>query len=133
MVIITHNPEETEQIAIELGRRLKGGEVLSLLGGLGAGKTTFAKGIAKALDITDTVTSPTFTIMNSYKGRLNLYHYDMYRIQDEDELSELGIRDYLYSGGVSVIEWNKFDLSGLNVIHVTLEYLSENSRRITIV
>jgi tRNA A37 threonylcarbamoyladenosine biosynthesis protein TsaE len=57
----------------------------------------------------------------------------MYRIQDEDELSELGIRDYLYSGGVSVIEWNKFDLSGLNVIHVTLEYLSENSRRITIV
>jgi molybdopterin-containing oxidoreductase family iron-sulfur binding subunit len=81
--------------------------------------------------LSETVTSPTFTIMNSYKGRLDLYHYDMYRIEKAEDLYELGIYDNLFNGGVSVIEWNKFDLTGLKVINVDIEY-EGNDRRITV-
>jgi len=132
MVYTSESPESTEKIAEEIGRSLKGGEVLVLSGELGAGKTTFTKGIARGLDIKDTITSPTFTIMNSYSGRLPLFHYDMYRIENADEIYELGIYDNLFTGGVSVIEWNRFDLSGLKTIYVSIEYLDGDRRKIVI-
>lgn len=132
MVYISNSPEQTIQIAKKLAKSLKGGEIILLNGDLGAGKTTFAKGIALGLDIFDTVTSPTFTIMNSYSGRLDLYHYDMYRIDNPEELLELGVEDNLYLGGVSVIEWNKFNVSLLKTIIVDIDYIDADTRKITI-
>lgn len=133
MIYITKSPEETINIAKEYAKRMLGGEIILLDGDLGAGKTTFAKGLAQGLEITDIVVSPTFTIMNEYKGRLNMYHYDMYRIQSADELIELGLEEYLYSDGVSVIEWNKFDLISYDkVIRVAIRTIDDNTRRIEI-
>ena len=132
MVYISKSPEQTIQIAKKLAKSLKGGEIILLNGDLGAGKTTFAKGIALGLDIFDTVTSPTFTIMNSYSGRLDLYHYDMYRIDNPEELLELGVEDNLYLGGVSVIEWNKFNVSLLKTIIVDIDYIDADTRKISI-
>lgn len=94
---------------MNFGRRLAGelgpGAIVSLEGGLGAGKTTLAKGIAAGLGVHDTVTSPTFTIISEYLGRIPLYHMDLYRIEDEEELYNLGIDDFLYGDGVCLIEW----------------------------
>lgn len=102
------NIEDTDALAARIAEKLKGGEIILLNGNLGAGKTTFTKGLAKALGIDEVVTSPTFTFMKEYHGRLDLYHFDMYRVEDEDELYELGLNEYLYMRGVCVIEWNKF-------------------------
>lgn len=102
------NIEDTDALAARIAEKLKGGEVILLNGNLGAGKTTFTKGLAKALGVDEVVTSPTFTFMKEYHGRLDLYHFDMYRVEDEDGLYELGLNEYLYMRGVCVIEWNKF-------------------------
>lgn len=103
--IISKNKEDTRKIGYELGKVLKGGEVICLTGDLGAGKTTFTQALAKGLEVDDYVTSPTFTIINEYNGRLPLYHFDVYRINDIDEMYELGFEEYFYSNGVTVIEW----------------------------
>ena len=102
------NIEDTDALEARIAEKLKGGEVILLNGNLGAGKTTFTKGLAKALGVDEVVTSPTFTFMKEYHGRLDLYHFDMYRVEDEDELYELGLNEYLYMRGVHVIEWNTF-------------------------
>lgn len=109
MKIISHGPEQTREIAARLADTLKGGEVILLSGDLGAGKTTFTKGLAAALGVEETVTSPTFNYVKEYNGRLPLYHFDMYRVADADEVYELGLEEYFYRGGVVVVEWNKFD------------------------
>ena len=109
MKIISHGPEQTREIAARLADTLKGGEVILLSGDLGAGKTTFTKGLAAALGVKETVTSPTFNYVKEYNGRLPLYHFDMYRVADADEVYELGLEEYFYRGGVVVVEWNKFD------------------------
>ena len=88
---ISKSVEETYALAKSIADKLKGGEVILLNGDLGAGKTTFTKGLAKALEVDDVVTSPTFTFMKEYLGRLPLYHFDMYRVSDEEELYELGL------------------------------------------
>ncbi|MDE6189859.1 MAG: tRNA (adenosine(37)-N6)-threonylcarbamoyltransferase complex ATPase subunit type 1 TsaE [Clostridia bacterium] len=106
---ISKSGEDTYKLAKILSDRLSGGEVVLLSGDLGAGKTTFTKGLAQSLGVDETVTSPTFTFMKEYEGRLRLYHFDMYRVCDEDELYELGLNEYLYMNGVCVIEWNKFE------------------------
>ena len=106
---ISNSVEETYALAKSIADKLKVGEVILLNGDLGAGKTTFTKGLAKALEVDDVVTSPTFTFMKEYLGRLPLYHFDMYRVSDEEELYELGLNDYLFMNGVCVIEWNKFE------------------------
>lgn len=127
---VTHSVKETEKLAAALAEKLKGGEVILLNGRLGAGKTAFTKGLAKALGIKGNVTSPTFTIMKEYNGeKFNLCHFDMYRIESSDELEELGLRELLYDDkNVCVIEWNKFD--GLrDVINVDIEYLNEKERK----
>ena len=105
----SHCLEDTAYLAQRLSEKLKGGEVILLNGQLGAGKTAFTKCLAKSLGVEEEVTSPTFAFMKEYRGRLPLYHFDLYRVGDEDELYELGLSDYLYMDGVCVIEWNKFD------------------------
>ena len=106
MKLLSDSEENTLQIAESIAGELKGGEVLLLTGDLGAGKTVFAKGIARGLGITETVTSPTFTVANTYEGRLKLYHFDMYRISDYREAEETGIQDFIGNkNGVCVIEW----------------------------
>ncbi|MFI3229738.1 MAG: tRNA (adenosine(37)-N6)-threonylcarbamoyltransferase complex ATPase subunit type 1 TsaE [Bacillota bacterium] len=121
--------ECTFKIAAELASTLKGGEVILLNGDLGAGKTTFTKGLAKALGIARNVSSPTFTIIKEYGGgRLFLYHIDMYRIEDCTELEELGIEDVFRNDAVTVIEWNKLDKIDGNIININIEKVSDNSR-----
>jgi tRNA threonylcarbamoyladenosine biosynthesis protein TsaE len=101
--IITTDPEETSQFAARLSGLLKPGDVIALEGDLGAGKTTFTKGLAKGLEIKKTVNSPTFTIIKEYKGKLPLYHMDVYRVADAFE--DLGFDEYFEGDGVTVVEW----------------------------
>ena len=109
MKFVSNSVNDTYAFAKKVADKLKGGEVIILRGDLGAGKTTFTKGLAKALGVEETVTSPTFTYVKEYYGRLPLYHFDMYRVADADEVYELGLEEYFYKGGVVVVEWNKFD------------------------
>lgn len=123
----------TYKLAAELADELNGGEVILLNGELGAGKTTFTKGLAKALDVEEEVTSPTFTILNSYdSGRLKLNHLDMYRIDSEDELAELGIEDCFDGESVTVIEWNKFSHFDAKVINIDISSTGETERTVVI-
>lgn len=101
--IKTFSSEETAQFASKLAEHLQPGDVLALEGDLGAGKTTFTKGLAKGLDIKRTVNSPTFTIIKEYQGRLPLYHMDVYRVADA--LEDLGFDEYFEGDGVTVVEW----------------------------
>ncbi len=103
----SYSREDTARIAAELAGALKGGEFVAMYGELGAGKTAFVQGLAKALGIRQHVTSPTFTIVNEYEGRLPLYHFDVYRIADPDEMYEIGYEDYLGMGGVCIVEWSE--------------------------
>lgn len=104
-VFDSNGEEETFRFAEELGKRAKGGEIYCLEGDLGTGKTVFAKGFARGLGVQEVVDSPTFNIVKEYRGRVTLYHFDVYRIEDYTELQEIGFSDMLYSGGVSLIEW----------------------------
>ena len=102
----SRSEEETERFAAELAREVPGGTVIRLEGDLGAGKTAFARGFARGLGITEPVTSPTFTILQGYEGgRLALWHCDLYRLEDESEMDELGYEDCFYGDGVSLVEW----------------------------
>ncbi len=104
--LVTKGPRQTKYIGKILGKILKGGEVICLIGELGSGKTCFTQGIALGLSVEDRyITSPTFVIINEYKGRVPLYHIDLYRIEDPEEIDSLGISEYFYKGGVAVIEW----------------------------
>ncbi len=105
MKYITNSYEETERAAADFAGTLKGGEVIAMYGGLGAGKTAFVRGMARAIGISSHITSPTFTIVNEYEGRLPLYHFDVYRISDPEELYEIGYDEYIGSDGICVIEW----------------------------
>ena len=98
--------KETERIGEAIGRASEPGTVVALIGDLGTGKTTLTKSIARGLGVTETVTSPTFNIIREYKsGRIPLYHFDVYRIGDPDEMFELGYEEYFYGDGICVVEW----------------------------
>ncbi len=112
MLYKSNNPEETADIAARLADLLKAGDVVALSGDLGTGKTAFVQGLAKALGVTEYVSSPTFTIVNCYEGRLPVYHFDVYRIDDEDEMYEIGYEEYVYGDGISIIEWPEL-ISGI--------------------
>ncbi len=99
------NQNELENIAGKLGRLVHSGDVICMGGDLGAGKTTFTKAFAIGLDVKDHVTSPTFTLINEYDGRIPLYHFDVYRINHVSEMEDLGYEEYFYGNGVCVIEW----------------------------
>lgn len=106
MTFESHSREETIKFAADMAAKSEPGEVFTLTGDLGVGKTVFAKGFAKGLGVTEPVTSPTFTIVQEYlSGRLPFYHFDVYRIGDPDEMEETGFYDYLDRGGVVLIEW----------------------------
>ncbi len=101
----SYSYNDTQKIAAEIAGSLKGGDFIAMYGDLGAGKTAFVQGLAKALGITSNITSPTFTIINEYEGRLPLYHFDVYRIADCDEMYEIGYDEYISGDGVCIIEW----------------------------
>ena len=106
MIIETRSAEETYQLGVEIGKKAKKGQVLTLVGDLGVGKTVFTQGLAKGLEIDEAISSPTFTIVQVYdEGRLPFYHFDVYRIGDISEMDEIGFEDYVYGEGVSLIEW----------------------------
>ena len=134
MEFITNSPGQTEEIGIKLAEKLKPGAVIAYRGDLGAGKTAFTRGVARGLGIQDPVTSPTYTIVNEYlSGRLPLFHFDMYRLHNADDLFDIGWDDYLERGGVCAVEWSENVEDALeNPITVTIEKLGEESRKITI-
>ncbi len=132
MKIISRCEKDTFALAADVAKILRAGDVILLHGELGAGKTTFTKGLAKALGIEEMVTSPTFNYVKEYQGgRLPLFHFDMYRVSDADEVYELGLEEYFYRGGVVVVEWNKFD--GIErPIEVSIRSLGGDVREIEI-
>lgn len=106
-LFVSHSPTETQELGRALGAVLQAGDVVALIGPLGAGKTAFAQGVARGLGVPAEarVASPTFTIVNEHHGRLTLYHIDLYRIGDASELDEIGLYEYLNGDGVCVVEW----------------------------
>lgn len=105
MDIILKGLEETKKFGIKLGSILEGGDILCLNGDLGAGKTTLTKSIGIGLGVEDYITSPTFALINEYTGRNPVYHFDVYRLENVEDLYDLGFDEYFYSNGVSIIEW----------------------------
>ena len=124
MVIETRSPEETFALGEKLGREAKPGQIYTLNGDLGTGKTVFTQGFASGLGITEPVNSPTFTILQVYaEGRMPFYHFDVYRIGDVEEMDEIGYEDCFYGEGVCLIEWAELieEILPENVIVVTIE------------
>ena len=134
MEFITTGPGETEALGAALGRVLPPGSVVAYRGGLGAGKTAFTRGLARGLGVGDSVTSPTYTIVNEYLGgRVPLFHFDMYRLRSAEDLFDIGWDDYLERGGICAVEWSEnVDEAMEDPVRVTIERLDEDRRRITI-
>ena len=134
MEYITNSPAETEAVGAALARVLQPGTVIAYRGDLGAGKTSFTRGLAKGLGVTERVTSPTYTIVNEYLGgRCPLFHFDMYRLGSEDELFDIGWEDYLDRGGICAVEWSENVWGAMeDAIVVTITRLDEDTRKITI-
>ena len=107
MEYLSHSEQETEALGEALAEKLGPGDVVAYRGDLGAGKTAFTRGLARGLGCTGRVTSPTFTIVNEYEGRVPLFHFDLYRLGDEEELWDIGWEDYLGRGGVCAVEWSE--------------------------
>lgn len=132
---ISDSPKKTKEIAKQLAATLHGGEVIAFYGNLGLGKTCFVTGLAEGLGFDGEVSSPTFAIINEYiGGRLNLYHFDMYRIDGWDDLYSTGYFEYMESGGVLAVEWSENIESALpdDTIKVTINRLDESTREIVI-
>ena len=135
MIVISNSPEETEAVGQALGKILQPGTVLAYTGDLGAGKTAFTRGLARGLGATEQVTSPTYTIVNEYEGRLPLFHFDMYRLDSSDDLFDIGWEDYLARGGVCCVEWSERVedvLTEALVISIRKDPTDENIRHISI-
>lgn len=110
---ITKSSEETIALGVKIGEKLKKGDIIAMQGTLAAGKTTITKGIAQALGISDTITSPTFCLISEYYGKMPLYHMDVYRLDGAEDFVNLGTDDMLYGDGVSIIEWSEKIMSEL--------------------
>ena len=134
MEFITNSPEETEKIGERVAQKLAPGTILAYRGDLGAGKTAFTRGLARGLGYREPVTSPTYTIVNEYLGgRLPLFHFDMYRLQSDDDLWDIGWEDYLERGGVCAVEWSENVADAMEgAIRVDIAKLSDDTREITI-
>ena len=132
---ITHSPEETRALGEKIGKRLKGGDVIAYVGGLGCGKTTITRGISQGLGLGDEVSSPTFALVNEYRGRdISLIHFDMYRILSAEDLETTGFFDYMADDTVLAVEWSENISDELpdNTTTLTFERIDENTRKITI-
>ncbi len=122
MEFLSHSVSETEDLGCRLASVLSPGSVVAYQGGLGMGKTAFTRGLARGLECRARVTSPTFTIVNEYEGRMPLFHFDMYRLPDEDALFDIGWEDYLDRGGVCAVEWSEqvADAMPEDTVYVTI-------------
>jgi tRNA threonylcarbamoyladenosine biosynthesis protein TsaE len=134
MRIVTGSPEETIALGRAVGALLKKGDIVAYSGDLGAGKTTMTRGIVQGLGMEDEVTSPTFAIVNEYEGRINVYHFDMYRISSESELWTTGFYDYPLEESIFLVEWteNIRDCIPETAVFIDIKYLGEDSREILI-
>lgn len=134
MTIITNSEKETELAGENLSKTLKPGTIVALFGEMGTGKTAFVRGMARGLGVTCRVTSPTFTIVNEYKGTIDLFHFDMYRLKSADELFDIGWEDYLSRNGICAVEWSENVTEALDGCEITvqIEKVSETARSITI-
>ncbi|MBE6071277.1 MAG: tRNA (adenosine(37)-N6)-threonylcarbamoyltransferase complex ATPase subunit type 1 TsaE [Clostridium butyricum] len=138
MIFEINNIDDTTNLGINLGKLLNSGDVVCLTGDLGTGKTHITKGIAQGLGINDTITSPTFTIVNEYdSGRLKLNHFDVYRVNDPDEIYAIGFDDYIFSDAVSIIEWANYieEILPQDILHILIEKdlsKGEDYRKITL-
>lgn len=140
--IISHSAAQTQRLGVRLGELLQGGELLLLDGQLGTGKTTFTQGLAQGMGITDNINSPTFTLLKEYAGQPRstsqsnskllvgpaLYHFDLYRLDNPEEIFDLGFEDYFYGIGVCVVEWAEKALWPTDHLHIRLKMLSETKR-----
>lgn len=129
---VTHSSNQTQKAGAVLGRLLQAGDVILLEGELGAGKTTFTKGVGQGLGVEGYVNSPTFTLVNEYQGRLPLYHMDCYRLESPREALDLGIEEYLYGDGATIIEWPEriTEVLPQEFLRVKLGYVNDTKRTI---
>lgn len=134
MEYLSKTAEDTEKAGKNFAKHLEKGDVISLRGSLGAGKTVFAKGIARQLGITEAIVSPTFTLVQEYEGIMKLFHLDLYRLSGEDEFESMGGEDFLYPDGVSLIEWSEKieDMLPESTIFVDITINEDQSRLIRI-
>jgi tRNA threonylcarbamoyladenosine biosynthesis protein TsaE len=134
--LITGSTKETFAFARTIGEKLREGDILALSGELGSGKTCFTGGIARGLGVDENyqITSPTFTLINEYPAKCNLYHFDVYRLNDCSDLDDLGYEEYFSKKGVMVIEWAEKIIKVIppTAIFINFEYIDENKRKITI-
>jgi len=135
--VISRSAEHTRGLGVRLGKLLQGGEIVGLIGELGTGKTCFVRGLTEGLGVSQEtwIRSPTFTLVNEYHGRLPIYHIDLYRIDSTGELEELNLREYLYSNGVSLIEWFEYFPAGEvdDHLEIQLAYREGSKRQLTFV
>lgn len=132
---VTYSAEQTKAVAAELAKSLSGGEVIAMKGDLGAGKTCFVSGLSSALGFSGEVSSPTFAIINEYLGgRLNVYHFDMYRVTSWEDLYSTGFFEYLEAGGVTAVEWSENIEAALpeEYITVIIEKREDGGRTVTL-
>lgn len=132
-IIYMKNEADTVSFGIELAKNAEAGTVIALTGDLGAGKTTLTKSIAKGLEIDDIITSPTFNIVKEYdSGRLPLYHFDVYRVGDVDEMYEIGCEEYFYGEGVCVVEWSDLieEIMPEDTLWIQIEYGEKEGERV---
>lgn len=138
MIIESYSPEETKTLGKKMGEEAKAGSIYCLSGDLGVGKTVFTKGFAEGLSVMDKyITSPTFTIINEYQGRLNLYHFDVYRISAIEEMDDTGYEDYFFGNGVCLVEWAELvkEVIPKEAVWITVEKdldKGEDYRKITV-
>ena len=134
MIVKTNSEAETEALGERLAKCLRAGAVVALYGDLGAGKTAFVRGMARGLDIRESVSSPTFTIVNEYPGDPSLFHFDMYRLKNAEELYGIGWEDYLDRNGICVTEWSERIEEALpeDAVRVTISRLSDSERSIRV-
>jgi len=132
--LITSSQQQTQKLGHKLARRLRPGDLVALSGPLGSGKTTLIKGICKGLGVKHLVRSPYFVIMTQYPGKLKVYHFDLFRLEDPDELSSIGYEEYFYADGICLVEWAEKaeKLLPRDRIDVFLTIVSESEREITI-
>ncbi|MGN0647917.1 MAG: tRNA (adenosine(37)-N6)-threonylcarbamoyltransferase complex ATPase subunit type 1 TsaE [Oscillospiraceae bacterium] len=136
MTILTHSPAETQAFAETLGRQMKKGTCIAFAGSMGAGKTTFTRGLAKGMGLPDEVSSPTFALVNEYhgEGAISMYHFDMYRVTSPEALETTGFWDYPLEDAVFVIEWaeNIADAIPADAVRITITRIDDDTRSITV-
>ena len=135
--VTSRSAEHTRRLGVRLGKLLQGGEIVGLIGELGTGKTCFVRGLTEGLGVSREtwIRSPTFTLVNEYHGRLPVYHIDLYRIESTGEFEELNLREYLYSSGISLVEWFEYFPAGEIDDHLRIElaYREGRKRQVTFI